>query len=117
MPRIKGSFDFFLATGGTPAARGAGACCAAGNGALFAPGGVDGFDGVEGTGALGGGGVGASGAPGAGACGCVRLEDVGNPVGPVSFGKTTVGAEAAMVSSQSGGGLPAGGAAGGAAEL
>ena len=103
MPRIKGSFDFFLATGGTPAAGGAGARCAAGNGALFAPGGVGGFDGVVGTGTLGGGGVGTRGPPVAGGFGCGKLEEVGKPVGPVSFGKTTVGAEAAMVSSQSGG--------------
>jgi len=117
MPRIKGSFDFFFATGGTPAAGGAGARCAAGKGALFAGEGVVGFDGVGGTDSLGAG-AGATGAPGAGACDCcVKLEDVGNPVGPVSFGKTTVGAEAAMVSSQSGGGLLAGGPAGGAAEL
>ena len=103
MPRIKGNFDFFLATGGTPAAGGAGAGCAAGNGALFAPGGVAGVDGVGDTGAVGGGGVGAQGPPGARDSGCGKLEDVGKPVGPVSFGKTTVGAEAAMVSSQAGG--------------
>ena len=120
MPRIRGSLDFFFATGGTPAAGGAGARCAAGNGALFAGGGVVGFDGVCGTGALETGvGTtgGATGALGAGACGCGKLEDVGKPVGPVCFGKTTVGAEAAMVSFQSGGGLLAGGPAGDAPEL
>ena len=121
MPRIRGSFDFFFATGCTPAAAGAGARCAVGNGAPFAGGGGVGFDGVCGTGALEAG-VGTTGgdtgAPGAGACGSgCKLEDVGKPVGPVVFGKTTVGAEAAMVSSQSGGGLLASGSAGGAAEL
>lgn len=120
MPRIRGTLDFFFATGGTPAAGGAGARCAVGNGALFAGGGVVGCDGVCGTGALEAGvGTtgGGTGALGAGACGCGKLEDVGKPVGPVCFGKTTVGAEAAMVSSQSCGGLLAGGPAGGAAEL
>ena len=104
MPRIRGTLDFFFATGGTPAAGGAGARCAVGNGALCAGGGVVGCDGVCGTGALDGGvGTtgGGTGAPGAGTCGCGKLEDVGKPVGPVCFGKTTVGAEAAMVSSQS----------------
>jgi hypothetical protein len=108
MPRIRGSFDFFFATGCTPAA-GAGARCAAGNDALFAGGGEVGFDGVCGTGALEAG-VGTTGgdtgALGAGACGsCGRLDDVGKPVGPVIFGKTTVGADAAMVSSKSRAGL------------
>ena len=119
IPRIRGSLDFFFATGATPAAGGAGARCAAGNGALFAGGGVVGF-GVCGIGALEAGvGTtgGTTGALGAGACGCGKSEDVGKPVGPVCFGKTTVGAEAAMVSSQSCGGLLAGGPAGGAAEL
>ena len=120
MPRIRGSFDFFFATGCTPAAAGAGARCAAGNGALFAGGGGVGFDGVCGIGALEAGvGTtgGTTGALAAGACGCGKSEDVGKPVGPVCFGKTTVGAEAAMVSSQSCGGLFAGGTAGGVAEL
>ena len=112
MPRINGSFDFFFATGGPPATGGAGARCAAGNGALFAVGGAAGLTdgGTEPLGAA----VGVTGAPGAGGGGCGKLEDVGKPVGPVSFGKTTVGAEAAMVSSQSCGGLLAGTAAGGA---
>ena len=128
MPRINGSFDFFFATGGTPAAGGAGTRCAAGTGALFAGGGVGGREGVAGTCALAGGGgvdaagpagacgggVAAAGPPGAGDCGCDILEDVGNPVGPVCFGKTTVGAEAAMVSFQSGGGLLPGCSPGGA---
>lgn len=114
MPRIKGSFDFFFATGGRPAAGAAGTRCAAGDGALFAGGGVCGPEDVAGTCALGGGGVGTAGPPGAGACGCGILEDVGNPVGPVCFGKTTVGAEAAMVSFQSGGRLLAGCCPGGA---
>ena len=112
MPRINGNFDFFFATGGTPAAGGAGARCATGNGALFAGGGAAGFDTGGGTeplagvaGALGGGGGGG---------GCGKLDDVGKPVGPVSFGKTTVGAEAAMVSFQSCGGLLAGTSPGGA---
>ena len=112
MPRINGSFDFFFATGGTPAAGGAGARCAAGNGALFAGGGAGGFgDGDIDPLVVG---VGVTGAPGAGGGGCGKLEDVGKPVGPVSFGKTTVGAEAAMVSSQSCGGLLAGTSPGGA---
>ena len=117
MPRINGSFDFFFATGGTPAAGGAGARWAAGNGALFAGGSAAGFDTGGGTEPLG---VGVGGAPGAldaggGGCGgCGKLDDVGKPVGPVSFGKTTVGAEAAMVSSQSCGGLLAGTLPGGA---
>ena len=111
MPRINGSFDFFFATGGTPATGGAGARCAAGNGALFAGGGAGGF-GDGGTDPLGAGvGVGVAGAGGGG---CGKLEDVGKPVGPVSFGKTTVGAEAAIVSSQSCGGLLAGTLPGGA---
>jgi hypothetical protein len=40
------------------------------------------------------------------------LEDVGKPVGPVCFGKTTVGADAAMVSFKSGGRLLTGSAGG-----
>jgi len=112
-PRIKGSFDLFFTTGGTPATGGAATPCAA-DGALFAGGGIGCPEGVAGTCAPCGGGVGGARPPGARAGGCGIFEDVGNPVGPVCFGKTTVGAEAAMVSFQSGGRLLPACSAGGA---
>jgi len=94
-------------TGGTTAAGApAGVRWDPGSDVLCAVGGGTGFAGVDGLGAPPGG-VFATDPLGVGALGCGgKLEDVGNPVGPVVFGKTTVGAEAAIVSSKSGGLLP-----------
>ncbi len=108
MPRISGSFDFFFGgaagTGNTGprcgkgALRGKGALCACRD-VGAAAGGVDGsvdWGGLDGC----------------------KLEEVGEPVGPVFFGRTTVGAEdvVAIVAPKSGGGLLAGFSLGGSLE-
>jgi len=102
MPRIRRSFDFFCGapgTGSTGPLCGTGALC--GRGALCARGGA----------AAGGGG----GSVGWGGWGCCKLEEVGEPVGPVFLGRTAVGAEdvVAIVAPKSGGGLLAGFSLGG----
>src|SRR6266498_3829676 len=81
-PRMIGSFDFFF--GGAPARGGDGALC--GCGCALGACESDALCGCGG-GTLGGGG---------------KLGAVGEPVGPVCLGNTTVGADAAMVSSKSG---------------
>src|SRR6266545_2077341 len=91
-PRMIGSFDFFSA--GAPARTGGGALCGGGSGTL---GGFGCALGAGGNEALCGGGGWTLGGEG-------KLGAVGEPVGPVCLGNTTVGADAAMVSSKSGSG-------------
>jgi hypothetical protein len=97
MPSTSGSFDFFF--GGATAT----AACLGGNGALCA----------GGSGADVGGGGGGGIVP-AGGC---KFAAVAEPVGPVFFGSTTVGAldEVAIVALKSGVGLLAGFSLGGSA--
>src|SRR6266545_510544 len=92
MPIISGSFD--LCFGGAPPTGGNGALCGRGNGALC---GCNGALCACGDGALCGGGW-ETGGDG-------KLGAVAEPVGPVCLGNTTVGADAAIVSSKSGSGL------------
>lgn len=104
MPRIRRSFDFFFGgatgTGNTVPLCGSGLLC--GKGALCGCGDF-------GAAAGGGGGI-----VGGGGC---KLEEVGEPVGPVFLGGTAVGAEdvVAIVAPKSGGGLLAGFSLGGSA--
>src|SRR6266511_922868 len=92
-PRMMGSFDFFF--GGAPARAGDVALCGCGCtlwgcGCGSALGALE-NDALCGCGCWSLGGVG-------------KLGAVGEPVGPVCLGNTTVGADAAMVSSKSGNG-------------
>ena len=135
MPRMSGSFDFFagggaatdgacgngaLGLGGRPAVGGdgngalgdcgsgaLGTCCCEANGTVG--------EGGDGKGALGVGGNGALAGVVGGGGGC-KLEAVGAPVGPVFFGRTTVGADegVAIVAPKSGGGWLLTGLGGGA---
>lgn len=108
MPRISGSFDCCF--GGRLETSGNGALGADGNGALCG----------GGNGALGAGGFCGTAADGGGLCGCCcwcKFAEVDEPVGPVFFGRTAVGAddEVATVALKSGCGVLVGLSLGGSA--
>jgi hypothetical protein len=124
---MSGSFDPFLGGTGTGntdelcgngRAGGKGALGVRGNGGAAAGGGggTDDWDGFGGTVECGGWGS-FGGCVDWGGFGVCKLEAVGDPVGPVFFGKTAVGAEdvVAIVAPKSGCGLLAGFSLGGSA--